>query len=295
MNRIFTLLFFALLTKFSLAQIIYQEDFSSGLMPPAYTLVNLDGLPPDDPDLINMADSAWTVKFITAQGFTGGYGAFSVSWYQGDQGPSNDWMILPAIELGSDPYLSWTAMAITSSGLYRDQYQVFVSAGGGTVEDYIFLAPIFDTGSLGELDEPTDRSVSLSAYANQTVYIAFRNATQPYDPNGGDGPGNGGNELVVDDITVSQGPLNVQEGEQELAIGIYPNPAQGNELNIQLNNSETAIIEVISTNGQIVARENSIKGSNVHTLSIENFANGTYTVRVVQNSKVMTSSIVVAK
>jgi hypothetical protein len=295
MNRIFTLLIFALLTKISAGQIIYQQDFSSGVMPPNFTLFNLDGLTPDDPDLVNMTDSAWTIKNITAQGFTGGYGAFSVSWYVNDAGPSNDWMILPAIELGSDPYLSWTAMAITSSGLYRDQYQVFVSPGGGTIEDYILLSPIFDTGSLGEIDEPTDRSVSLSEFANQTVFIAFRNTTQPYNPDGGSGPGNGGNELVVDDIIVSQGPLNVQEGEQESAISIYPNPAQGNELNIQLNNSETAIIEVISTNGQIVARENSIKGSNVHTLSIENFANGTYTVRVVQNSKVMTSSVVVAK
>lgn len=293
MNRIFTLLFFALLSKFSIAQIIYQEDFSDGIMPADYTLVNLDGLTPDDPDLVNMTDSAWTIKNITAQGFTGGYGAFSVSWYVNDAGPSNDWMILPAIELGSDPYLSWTAMAITSSGLYRDQYQVFVSAGGGTIEDYILLSPIFDTGSLGEIDEPTERSVSLSAFANQTVYIAFRNTTQPYDPDGGNGPGNGGNELVVDNITVSQGPLNVSENAQDINISVYPNPAQGNELNIQLGNSESAIIEIISTNGQIVARENSVKGTNSHRISIANLANGTYTVRVVQDAKVMTSPVVV--
>jgi hypothetical protein len=202
-------------------------------------------------------------------------------------------MILPAIELGSDPYLSWTAMAITSSGLYRDQYQVFVSAGGGTIEDYILLSPIFDTGSLGEIDEPTERSVSLSSFANQTVYIAFRNTTQPYDPDGGNGPGNGGNELVVDNITVSQGPLNVAENAQDINISVYPNPAQGNELNIQLRNSESAIIEVISTNGQIVARENSVKGTNSHRISIANLANGTYTVRVVQDAKVMTSPVVV--
>jgi hypothetical protein len=87
--------------------------------------------------------------------------------------------------------------------------------------------------------------------------------------------------------------LNVVENAQDINISVYPNPAQGNELNIQLRNSESAIIEVISTNGQIVARENSVKGTNSHRISIANLANGTYTVRVVQDAKVMTSPVVV--
>ena len=175
------------------AQILYSEDFESGF-PTDIVLANLDGLTPDDPDLVTMADSAWTVRFISTQSFgngVGSNGAFSVSWYQGDEGPSNDWMILPAVTLGSDPYLSWTAMAITSSGDFRDQYQVFVATGGQTIDDFITAAPVFDTGSMGEEIEETAHVIPLGDYANETVYIAFRNFTQPYDSSQPTGPGNG--------------------------------------------------------------------------------------------------------
>ena len=156
MKLIFTL-FAAFLFSGLSSQIVFEEYFDNG-MPAAVVLENLDELTPDDPDLATMADSAWTVRNVSAQGFGGGSGsnaAFSVSWYVGDEGPSDDWMILPGVDVGNDPYLSWTGMAITSSGDFRDQYQVFVVSEGQDIANFFLAAPIFDTGQTGEDIEET--------------------------------------------------------------------------------------------------------------------------------------------
>lgn len=227
MKTIFTIAC-ALLFIQANTQIIFEEYFDNG-MPESFVLENLDELVPDDPDLASMADSAWTVRFISTQGFGSGVGsnaAFSVSWYVNDDGPSDDWMILPGVELGADPYLQWSAMAITSSGTFRDRYQVFVVTEGQDLANFFLSAPLFDTGEEGENTQETFHSIQLSDFAGQTVYIAFRNFTQPYNPALPTAPGNGGNELAVDNIVVSDGPVSVQEVTREsIRVRTWPQPA----------------------------------------------------------------------
>jgi hypothetical protein len=291
MKTIYTLLFIGLVS-FSNAQVIYSEDFSGSLMPVGYALFNLDGLTPDDPDLVNLTDSAWTVKYISAQGFTGGYAAFSVSWYEGDEGPSDDWMVLPEVALGSDPYLSWTGMAITSSGDFRDQYQVFVSASGGDIEDYILLSPVFDTGNEGELDEPVTHEISLMDYAGETVRIAFRNWTQPYNPDLPTGPGNGGNELAIDDIIVSEGPVNVTELSAGVDIRTFPNPCD-DDLNIYVGNQPGKVqVSVTGMTGETVLSGTYPVESGMVKVDVSEIATGTYTLLVSGDELVHSRQIV---
>jgi hypothetical protein len=290
MNKISTLFLLLLSCSFAKSQIIYSEDFSDGSMPSDYQLYNLDGLTPDDPDLSNMVDSAWTVKNITAQGFPGGLCAFSVSWYVGDDGPSDDWMVLPEITLGDDPYLSWIALAITSSGDFRDQYQIFVSSTGSDIEDYILLSPIFDTGAEGELDEPTSHEISLADFAGETVNIAFRNWTQPYNPDLPTGPGNGGNELAIDNITVSNGPVNVSENvDVSTNVIVYPNP-----VSIDLfMESDLIIDEYVVTNSQgaVICRE--LPGKSKISLDVSTWAKGSYSILFVSGSSKISKQFVI--
>ncbi len=296
MKKIYFNIIFLFVIQALNAQIIFSEDFSEGSMPSNFTLVNLDGLIPDDPDLDNLEDSAWTVKNITSQGFAGGNCAFSVSWYENDEGPSDDWMILPPIVLGMDPYLTWDAMAITSSGNFRDQYQVFVSDGGGSIDDYILLSPVFDTGATGEEITQTTRSISLNDYANETVYIAFRNNTQPYNPDLPSGPGNGGNELAVDNIIVSQGPVNVSASliVNSFDVELFPNPSNGDDLQLKLGNDSGASmngklnVAIYSALGQCVQTLNFNNPSSLMTLDVADFASGTYTIQLLWNNEVKT-------
>lgn len=234
---------------------LYFDDFEDNSLE-GYTLYNLDGLTPDDPDLETMADSAWTIKSITSQGWEFGLSAFSVSWYENDAGPSDDWLVTPAIEIGEDAVLEWDAMAITSTGDFRDRYQVFIS-NSPELDALGLLAPEFTMGDTGEVDFPIHRSLDLAAlgYANETIYVAFRNNTQGYNPELPIGPGNGGNELAIDNIEVNDATtLSVKDNTSFEYVKVQPNPvAQGNSINLALSlkTSETITIEVMDITGKV--------------------------------------------
>ncbi len=290
------MLFFCALSLTALrAQVIYSEDFSAGQMPAGVALYNLDGLVPDDPDLANMTDSAWTIKAITAQGFPGGSCAFSVSWYVGDAGPSDDWMVLPAVELGSNPYLSWLGMAITSSGNFRDQYQVFVSTTGNTIEDFVLLMPVFDTGAEGEVDAPTSHEISLADYAGETVYIAFRNWTQPYNPDLPTGPGNGGNELAIDNIVVSEGPLAVAD-RSLFTLQLWPNPVSGDIVYFSpVTPGAVTAVTVLDLAGKrvLTPKVNAVSGR--YEVNLSGLASGTYIMQVADRDGMHAARIQVSR
>ncbi|MFM9985900.1 MAG: T9SS type A sorting domain-containing protein [Flavobacteriales bacterium] len=289
---LFTLIF---ICSYLNAQILYSEDFSDG-MPAEIMLYNLDGLTPDDPDLSTLADSARTVRTVTAQGFTGGNAAFSVSWYQGDEGPSDDWMVLPAVTLGTDPYLTWTGLAITSSGLFRDQYQIFISTGGNAIEDYILLSPEFDTGNLGEEPTPTIHQMSLADYSGETVNVAFRNWTQPYNPDLPDGPGNGGNELAIDDIFISNGPVSVDELQPtSITALVYPNPNQGSfTLNVNNQKRDTFTLRITDSLGRIVKDEKIAANQLTYQLEYAfDLEAGIYNLSLIADKEIVSLSLVI--
>lgn len=298
MKHVFTLTMLAAALSAS-SQISFEEYFDNG-MPETFVLENLDGLTPDDSDLSTMADSAWTVRLISSQGFGGGQGsnaAFSVSWYEGDEGPSDDWMILPGIELGSDPYLNWTAMAITSSGNFRDRYQVFVVTEGQAIENFFLSAPIFDTGETGEEIEETARALSLSDFANQTVYIAFRNFTQGYNPDLPDGPGNGGNELAIDNIVVSEGPLSIQHFEaNNIELRVWPQPAR-EQIRFELSEAVNYLRwSVFDLNGRMLhSEEAGMEGASQAPVRIASdaWSAGTYLLRIDTDQGHMTTPILI--
>lgn len=285
MKTLYAITFFLFTVSVINAQ-VYFEDFENG-MPEDYHLVNIDGLTPDDPDLASMSDSAWTVKAISAQGWENGHSAFSVSWYEGDQGPSNDWMVTSAIEIGDASVLSWDAMAITSSGIYRDRYQVFIGSDT-SIASFELLAPIFDTQDTGEVVVPITRSYDLAAngYADEVIYVAFRNWTLPYDPDGPTGPGNGGNELVIDNITIT-GTTSINEyASNNLSfLNIYPNPANDYvNLSFAMNTVDDLTIFIYNELGMLVKQEhllNSSAGRNDLTLSIADLSGGSYIVHVL--------------
>lgn len=259
---------------------LYAQDFSNG-MPSNFQLWNLDSLTPDDPALATMEDSAWTVRNITAQGFTGGPAAFSVSWYVGDAGPSDDWMVLPGINVGQGAMLAWDAMAITSSGTYRDRYQVFIS-NDSTYNGFSLTAPYFDTQDSGEVVTPVTRMLDLGAlgFENERIFIAFRNWTKPYNP-----PVSvGGNELCVDNIAVTQ-TLSTQEwGHGVSGLKVYPNPAQGStQVTFDLQASDDIQIHVFNLRGQVVAHDPlGLLQAGVHTfpVQLQGLAAGAYLISV---------------
>ncbi len=267
---------------------VYFDDFESNSLE-GYTLYNLDGLVPDDPGLATMADSAWTIRFIQAQGWPHGRSAFSVSWYENDEGPSDDWLVTPAINIEGEAVLTWDAMAITSSGNFRDRYMVFISPSPDidVIADEAVM--VFDTGAIGEETDPTPREVDLAAegFENQTIYICFRNNTQGYDPSLPTGNGNGGNELVIDNIRVTDNsePLSVSDTEVFGNAGIRPNPVAGSEAEISfsLEQPEQVFIDITDISGKVISSQNRgimASGSHIVRFNRNGTAAGIYLVRL---------------
>ena len=281
------------------AQVYFFDDFESVSLD-GYTLYNLDGLTPDDPGLATMADSAWTVRFISSQGWEHGYSAFSVSWYVNDEGPSDDWLVTPAIEIGETATLSWDAMAITSSGNFRDRYQVFI-ANEPTLDAFGMTAPVFDTGAQGEEPTPQSRSINLTdlGFSNETIYIAFRNWTQGYDPSLPGGNGNGGNELCIDNILVQGEPSSVADLSANFGkTTLFPNPVSGSEIQLEFNltESDRLTLRIVDMTGKVVTSRNLgvlPAGEQRMLESVSGLLTGQYLVQLIGEKGSITKELIV--
>jgi len=169
------------MTKVSASPLVYfEENFDSieqfGNFPAGWKLVNVDGRTPFNSTAY--VNNAWIIredfKFNVDNMVM-----FSTSWYT-PVGASDDWVWTPLIsDLPAGATLSWSA--VTYDTAYRDGYEV-----------RIMTAPDEPTGSTGDLGNMvtnstvifsvssenilwTTHSVDLSAYAGESVYIAFRN------------------------------------------------------------------------------------------------------------------------
>ncbi len=145
-----------------------NEDFELGLFRPGWSLIDVDGQMPD-------ANVAFvTDAFVVSDQLEAGvnFSAISTSWYA-PAGQSDDWMITPLVTLGAASMLSWDARAPDPA--FPDGYEVYVSTAMPVVADFMLNPTIFSV--VGEADVFTPHVVDLAAagYANQDVYIAFRN------------------------------------------------------------------------------------------------------------------------
>ena len=195
-----TLMFFTILAQ---AQItLFSEDFNQGFLPSNFTTYDLDGLTPSS--LVTNV-CPFTGSFIVCQ-YNGESFAASASAFT-SPGQANDWMSTPAITLVSNnnsKVLLFDARSADPSVL--DGVEVYVSTTGNTPQDFLTSTPLYNSTSIGEPIIWTTRSVDLSAYSGQTIYIGFRNNTY--------------NKLVlgIDNITV----LELSDNNAELSSLNFP-------------------------------------------------------------------------
>jgi hypothetical protein len=167
------------------AQVIFYEDFDgiSGptaggagtyTFPSGWFLRNVDNRTPDAQ--VAYVNEAWERR----EDFNFNVGdscAFSTSWYS-PVGAANDFMWTPMIgPLPANTVLSWNAVTYDPS--YPDGYEVRImttapTGGTGVIGNQITNSTVLFTIA-AENSAWTARSVNLSAYAGQSVYIGFRN------------------------------------------------------------------------------------------------------------------------
>lgn len=202
MKKFLLLPLLLLFCNVSIAQILFQETFDgvSGTtaggagtysFPSGWFLRNVDNRTPDA--AVAYVNEAWERREDFANNVADSC-AFSTSWYS-PVGPADDWMWTPAITLTNNCELSWNA--ITYDASYPDGYEVRIMTSGPPTGGNGALGNQVSNSTLlfniaAENTTWTSRSVSLSAYNGQVVYIGFRN--------------NSNNQflLLIDDIKVEQ-------------------------------------------------------------------------------------------
>ena len=157
---------------------IFSEDFNSGI-PTTFTLTDVDGA--TSGSTVMTGTSSFSAITIANEAC-----AASVSWLN-PLGQADDWMVTPAITLPNTINgISLQFDAIAFEAAYPDGVEVYVSTTGSNPTDFTGAA-LYNTSPTtagpistpiagnGENDTWTTRSVSLTSYVGQTIYIAFRN------------------------------------------------------------------------------------------------------------------------
>lgn len=147
----------------------FEEGFENAFPPAGWTTIDNDG------DGYN-----WYRGVVPSHSANTGTGsAVSASWMASGIGvlfPDN-WLITPQLvfPVGSEMVLRWFTAA-QDYEYPEDHYGVFISTAGNSVSDFV-TTPLF-TETLFT-DDWLLREIDLSAYAGESVYIAFRHYNSP--------------------------------------------------------------------------------------------------------------------
>lgn len=300
-SKIFTLtMLVAFIANINAQTVLFEEDFeSSPLIPETFFLFNEDGFTPNEGDEM-WTDSAWTVVTSSRPELEGTQVAAALSYYT-DMGDAtaDDWMILPAITLGSASTLSWDAMSLTSSGNYPDDYQVIIAEvdGDAPTVDYMFSNGTILLDQDAEwwsaaVSNPGEgihhHEIDLADYAGQDVWIAFRQNT-----------GNGGGYLIsIDNIVVEEGgSTGVENIANEFTFNVYPNPAT-DVARIEFtaesfNNGSVSVYDITGRMVKEIDLMNIAIGRNVVEIDVNDLQTGTYIVTMKLDNKVTTQKLLV--
>ena len=174
----------SLLSFFSFSQTYYLEDFDGVGGPtaggagtytfaPGFLLRNVDNLTPFS--TVSYVNEAWERREDFGQNVVDSV-AFSTSYYS-PAGTANDFMWTPAQTILPNTTLFWNAKAYDPA--YPDGYEVRImtvppTGGTGVIGNQLTSSTVlFSTAA--ENTTWTNRSLPLSGYVGQTVYIGFRN------------------------------------------------------------------------------------------------------------------------
>lgn len=264
---------------------IIVYDFEDGVMPEGFVLINNDMLEPNQPDDAVFADSAW---IVIESGLLESFAALSISWYVDDAGPADDWMILPKMNIRESTMLSWVAISTTSSGNFPDSYQVLINPAEPTVESFEENGAILLTVDPEEWQAPQMRELSLAAYADQSVHIAFRNITPS------------GDALLIDDITITDAffSSSLTVDNEAFAMKLFPNPAGTESPTLQYTletGSEVTVSLQDMTGRTVQVQRLGQQPSGEHQLSLatQTLPAGAYIVSLRTADTVSTAKLVV--
>ena len=288
---------------------MFYQDFEGLLvLPEGWIVINNDGYIQANGEE-RWQDSAWLVTTTNRIEMQGTKVAMSSSYTTNMplDGRADDWMILPAITLGQNSTLSWSALSTTSSGNYPDDYMVLCAPAMAGVtptipyfeENALIMANVTPESWSAFVGNPgqgiSHRNVNLKdkGFADQDVWIAFVLTTDLT-------PGNstaGGSNLAVDNIKIVEGTIGIEENELAgLSATLYPNPANA-EISIEFNVRGYGNADIVLTD--IAGREVMKAGRAVNhgvnkiSLDVSGLTPGVYMVRTLVNNSINVTKLMI--
>lgn len=203
----------------------------------------------------------------------------SRSWYEDVALTPDDWAITPPISLeyaSGEILLTWIEQA-GSEPFNEENYTVYVATSNDIAA---FEASALKSDEVpGVNGEPATRSLDISSFAGQTIYVAFRH----YNSTDMD-------FLSIDDVTVTAETLSTNNYLAS-QISIFPNPV--NEvLNItNVENVQITGATITDLNGRIV-KTAGFNGVSEAQINISNVASGIYILNIYSDKGLITRKIV---
>jgi hypothetical protein len=207
------------------------EGFEGATFPPAgWKLIDQDG------DMNN-----W-MSYEVGAPHSGTKSAASASWTAsaGPLSPEN-YLVTPPLTVVAGDNISWW-VAPQDPSYPEDKYAVMVSTTGNAAAN--FTTKLFEESLTAADSSWVSRTQSLSAYAGQTIYIAFKHydCTDFF-------------MMKLDDVTGPSFTVGMENANKEdNTVSVYPNPAN-NVLNVRSANRVIGV-RVFNILGQTVISTN---------------------------------------
>ncbi|MFH0867004.1 MAG: choice-of-anchor J domain-containing protein [Bacteroidota bacterium] len=240
----------------------FSESFENNFPPDCWSLNDADG------DGVNWYQN--TVVYA----HSGLACAASASWNGSPLTPDN-YLITPQLDVTSAANIILTYWVAGQDPLWSlEHYSVMVSTTGTAPADF---TEVFNETLTADTTWAL-RTVDLSTYGGQNIYIAFRhwNVTDQF-------------YMRLDDINVNA-TVGINETANNM-VSVYPNPVN-NELTIN-NLSAIGKVKIINAVGQIVFENNII--ANTYKINTSNFEKGVYMMQIESERGVITKKVIISR
>ena len=238
-------------------------DFNTGVLPVDWRTLNIDGNTPDA-NITNYfpTNAGWELVQMSE----GDYAALAPSWFS-PAGQADRWLISSRINLQGNNFLQFDYASIDDS--YPESMEIKISNGGVQPADFTTLESVATVPAFEE-----GKTIDLSAFTG-TVRVAFRLTS------------NDAFIGMVDNVKILGNALSLNEVENNVSFGVYPNPANDFVTISDANGTEVRILDML---GRTLITK-SVKSSN-ETISIDNLNNGMYMIQIVKGGKASTQKLI---
>nr|WP_297309092.1 choice-of-anchor J domain-containing protein [uncultured Flavobacterium sp.] len=203
----------------------------------------------------------------------------STSWHSffGALTPDN-WVFTPNIDLSAyndqTITLKWKVSA-ADADFDQEKYSVYVS-NANTAAAMLASSTSFTEETLDGVNTFTQRTLDISSFAGQTIYVAFRHygTSDVFS-------------MEIDDVEIVASETASNEEFFKENFTLYPNPVS-NELNINAENGlELIEVSIFDLTGRKVK-----SFQNEKTLNVSDLASGTYIINIKTNEGTGTSKFI---